>query len=154
MAQQGTRSSRGTAGTTPEFGIERLSSNSLLLFSMESGPEAMALCEIPVLSQQPPAFLPALLLWAAVLVQSVPVSPGQLSTFRPLRNCLVMATASLGLNRSLPRTRFPPYSTTADTSCAGRGQEPCQPGNSFQAVVRSHCRHLMELWNGDKEPRR
>lgn len=38
------------------------------------------------------------------------------STFSPLRNCLVIATASLGLKRSLPLTRLPPYSTTADTS--------------------------------------
>lgn len=41
---------------------------------------------------------------------------GDVYTFSPLRNCLVIATASLGLKRSLPLTRLPPYSTTADTS--------------------------------------
>ena len=33
-------------------------------------------------------------------------------TERPLKNCLVMATASVGVMRSLPLTLFPPYSTT------------------------------------------
>lgn len=42
------RISRGTAGlSTPEFGTEKLSSSSLLLFSVQSGPEATALSMKP-----------------------------------------------------------------------------------------------------------
>lgn len=57
-----------------------------------------------------------------------------------------MATASLGLNRSLPRTRFPPYSTTADTSCTGGGKTRVLLAREtkFHAVVQSGSVEVLE----------